>query len=140
MGAQLKCFNAERGGCGARPSAADVGAAPASHVTDAVKHITAEERTAWNGKAAKPTALTITLPAAGWTGTAAPYSQTVNVTGLTAGGNGDIGLAQTATAAQRAAARDAMLCVTGQAAGALTTTADGDKPTVNIPVIVTILG
>ena len=34
------------------PTAADVGAAPASHTTDTTIHITASERTAWNGKAA----------------------------------------------------------------------------------------
>ena len=32
-------------------TAEQAGAAPAAHVNDAVKHITAEERTAWNGKA-----------------------------------------------------------------------------------------
>ena len=49
------------------PTATDVGAAPASHVGDAVKHITAAERTAWNGKAAgshthAPTDLTTAVP------------------------------------------------------------------------------
>lgn len=34
-------------------TAEQVGAAPASHVDDAVKHITAAERTAWNAKAEK---------------------------------------------------------------------------------------
>lgn len=34
------------------PTAADVGAAPASHTTDTTIHITASERTAWNSKAA----------------------------------------------------------------------------------------
>lgn len=34
-------------------TAEQVGAAPASHVDDEVKHITAEERTAWNAKASK---------------------------------------------------------------------------------------
>ena len=81
----------------------------------------------------------VILKTSNWSGTSAPYTQTISVSGLTAAASGDIGLAQTATAEQRAAARAAMLCVTGQAAGTLTITADGDKPTVDIPVTVTIL-
>lgn len=84
--------------------------------------------------------ITATLRASAWTGSAAPYTQTVSVMGLAARSNGTIGLSQSATAAQRAAAREAMLCVTGQASGALTVTADGEKLTVDIPVTVTILG
>mgnify|MGYP006978919600 CR=1 FL=1 len=34
-------------------TANEVGAAPSSHVSDTVKHITAAERTAWNAKASK---------------------------------------------------------------------------------------
>lgn len=91
------------------------------------------------GAAAKSSMVTATLTAAGWSGSG-PYTQTLSVAGLTADGNGSIGLAQTATAAEREAARDAMLSVTGQAAGTLTVTADGDKPTVDIPVTVTVIG
>lgn len=91
------------------------------------------------GAAAKSTAIAATLTAAGWAGSG-PFTQTLSVTGLAADGNGSIGLAQTATAAQREAARDAMLSVTAQAAGTLTVTADGDKPTVDIPVSVVLIG
>lgn len=81
----------------------------------------------------------VTLTAAGWTG-GGPFTQAVSVAGLAADSKGDIGLTQSATAEQRAAARDAMLSVTGQSAGSITVTADGDKPTVNIPAVVRILG
>lgn len=87
----------------------------------------------------KSTSCTISMTAAGWSG-AGPYTQTVSVPGMTADTNGIIGLAQTTTAEQREAARDAMISVTGQAVGSLTVTADGDKPTVDIPSVVTMLG
>lgn len=91
------------------------------------------------GAAAKSTTITATLTAAGWAGSG-PFTQTLTVADLAADGNGSMGLAQTATAAQREAARDAMLSVTAQAAGTLTVTADGDKPTVDIPVSVVLIG
>lgn len=81
----------------------------------------------------------VTLTAERWRGSG-PFTQTVDVRFLNANGNGSIGLAQSATAEQRAAARDAMLSVTGQEAWNLTVTADGKKPTVDLPCVVTMLG
>lgn len=94
---------------------------------------------AFGAVAKKSTLRTATLTAAGWTGTG-PYTQTVTVTDLPAGAKGVIGLADSATAAQREAARDAMLAKTAQAAGSVTITADGDKPTINIPIVITEVG
>lgn len=81
-----------------------------------------------------------TLATASWAGSSAPYTQTLTVTGLGATQNGSISVAQSATADQRAAASKAKLSVTGQAAGSLTITADGTKPTIDIPVTVILLG
>lgn len=91
-------------------------------------------------KAAATTSVSGTLTAAGWTGSAAPYTQTLTVSGLAAAQNGAISVAQSASAAARAAALKAKLSVTGQAAGTLTITADGTLPTVDIPVTAVLLG
>jgi hypothetical protein len=91
-------------------------------------------------KADPSAAVTATLTAAGWTGLAAPYTQTVSVAGMTSTANGTVGLADSATAAQREAARNALLSKTAQASGSITIAADGDKPTVDIPIAVILLG
>lgn len=82
------------------------------------------------------TEVPVTLTAAGWIGAAAPYAQTVAVAGLLANSYGDIGPANSATAAQRAAYRSALIAVTAQADGSVTLVADGDKPAVDIPAVV----
>ena len=79
------------------------------------------------------TSVDVVLTAAGWTGTAAPYTQTVTVAGLLADSFGEIGLSQGATDAQRTAARAALLSIQSQTDGAVTLIADGDKPTVDLP-------
>lgn len=82
----------------------------------------------------------VTLTSDGWTGEG-PYTQGVYIVyPLQSWTKGFIGIAQTATAEQREAARNALLSVTGQSGGALTITADGEKPTVSIPLTLTILG
>ena len=96
--------------------------------------------TALGEKANSSKSVITTLLYTSWVGTEAPYTQTITVTGLTANQNGTISIAQTATAEQRAAARDAMLTVTGQAANSLTITADGEMPVEDIPVCIILMG
>lgn len=81
-----------------------------------------------------------TLSASGWTGSSAPYTQTVAVEGLSASQNGIISISHGAQETTREEARNAMLSVYAQTEGILTVVADGDKPTVDIPVTVIILG
>ena len=82
----------------------------------------------------------VTLTAAGWTGSAAPYTQTVRVPGITA--HGVAGLAADTTAKQRETARLAQLDVLRRDVAAQTVTfvADGVKPTVDLPCVVEIYG
>ena len=92
------------------------------------------------GKAVKSVAVTVTATVAGWKGTG-PYTQTINVTGVTASNNIIAGLASSATSEQRAAAREAAMAVTAQGAGTIAITCDGSSaPTVDLPVAVIILG
>lgn len=89
------------------------------------------------GKAPVDTTATLSTT---WTGSAAPYTQAVAISGMTADAKIEVGLASTATAEQYAAAAAAQLMCTAQAAGSITMTAYGEKPTVAIPILVRVVG
>lgn len=96
--------------------------------------------TAIGEKANKSVPIFTTLLASAWSGINPPFTQMLNVDGLTATNNGYISVAHTATAEQREAAREAMLSVAGQVDGTLTIVADGEMPEQDIPVLIIILG
>lgn len=77
-----------------------------------------------------------TLTSKGWD--KAAKTQKITVTGLGANQDGDIGLSMSANKEAREAARKARLTPTAQEAGSLTITADGEVPSVDIPVTVTL--
>lgn len=80
-----------------------------------------------------------TLTASGWTGSAAPYSQTVSIgTTLTAGQGALIGAASTANIQQRYACRAAVISVSAVGTSTITVIADGAKPVVDIPAEIVI--
>lgn len=73
-----------------------------------------------------------------WTGTSAPYTQTISISGVKAGSIVEISLPSSATAAQVAAFLDLSLQDGGQAAGSITLRAFGTKNSISIPINVIV--
>lgn len=91
------------------------------------------------GKA--PLHLTATITAASWTGSAAPYTQTVAVTGILATDYPHVAPVYSDTLATAIAQREAWACV-GEAvtgAGTITFTCFEDKPTTAIPIQIEVM-
>ncbi len=65
-------------------------------------------------------------------------TQTLTFDGLTEDSNGEIGIALGATTEQREFARKAKFAVAGQSENQLTIMADGQIPTVSVPVVLAI--
>ena len=81
------------------------------------------------------------LTAASWEGTAPPYTQVIENANLkNKNANGYVALAQAATTEQIDAAKKAKLRISGQTFYHMTVSADGDKPSIDIPIFVTVLG
>ena len=81
-----------------------------------------------------------TLSAASWSGSEAPYTQAVAVSGMTASKKAFVGLPHTATSAQYLANIAALLHVTSQGTNTITITAEGEVPEIDLPVLVLIVG
>lgn len=133
--AQQAALAQQAAGSAATAAASQLTGQMAGYVSDA-QEAAQDAADAATAISAYGTEVPVTLTAAGWTGAAAPYAQTVAVAGLLANSYGDIGPANSATAAQRAAYRAALIAVTAQADGSVTLVADGDKPAVDIPAVV----
>ena len=104
------------------------------HTGNTTVHITAAERTKWNGKADAPKSVSVTLAAASWDSTA--KTQTVTVTGVSATETAQM-ITPTPALASQTAYYDAGILCTGQAANSLTFTAD-TIPTADLTVYVVI--
>lgn len=96
--------------------------------------------TALAQKAEASKVINAVLSASRWTGAAAPFTQTIQIEGLTAEQNGVIDVAHNITDEQLQAACDAKLRASEQADGSLTILAKGAKPACDIPVAVILLG
>lgn len=112
-----------------------------AHMIDGDIHVTAVQKTAWMAKAEKSTTFTATLSASAWTGSNVPYSATISITGAKPEPTRiEVQPSTTATTEQWTAWRAALIRGGGQNTGTITLLADGDKPTIDIPITVTIRG
>ena len=148
-------------------TATNIGLGNVDNTSDVNKPISNATQAALNGKQAKITAsgllkgdgaggvttatkgtdyagtsktVTATLLAASWTGTSAPYTYTLAVTGVTANSNQELLPALTITEEQLTALQAANIQDGGQAANSVTLTAFGDKPTIDLPIRVIVRG
>lgn len=93
-------------------------------------------------KAEKSQSLSAALPASGWSGESAPYTQTVQVAGVTADTNALLDFAHAeddAAEKTRAAAWACITCFT-PGAGTITATCLGSKPTTDLTLRIILLG
>ena len=86
------------------------------------------------GAAGTSTVVTATLTAANWSGSAAPYTYALTVSGVTATSNQEILPALDITTEQLEAMQAANIQDGGQAANKITLKAYSDKPTVDLPI------
>ena len=111
-------------------TAAQFAAAQHSHAISAITGL----QTALDGKATAAL-YTLTLPSSGWTGDAAPYTQEVTVTGITAADTPLVDIVQTGTEDTDEPMREAWGVVTRMVTGAGKITAyASEKPTVDVPI------
>ena len=89
-------------------------------------------------KPGAPTVVQATITAAGWTGGDVPYENVMTIEGVTAGSIVEVALQARPTEEQVTACAGAMLVDGGQTDGSITLRAMGDKPEVDLPVIVII--
>ena len=90
-------------------------------------------------KANKSRAIQARLTRDNWAGSSTPYTQIIFIDELSANQNGIISVSLDADLEARDAARNAMLSPTKQEDGKLTISADGDIPSVDIPVTILLI-
>lgn len=89
-------------------------------------------QTRFHVNAASITPVATTLPASGWSN----GRQTISVSGVTSTSNGVVGLQESVSDAQFAAAQEAALHLTSQGSGTVTITVMGETiPTVDLPIV-----
>ena len=105
------------------------------HIGNSDIHVTAAQKTTWNGKANKPTVTTVTLSAAGWN--ASTKKQTVTVPGVLADTSKQVIWVTQTTEAAIDAYLEAGIVPVAQAANAVTLRAD-TVPTADITVNIVV--
>lgn len=92
-----------------------------------------------SGKANKSTSVTATISGSAWTGSAAPYTNTVSIAGVTSDKLIEV-LAQSLTDTQFEAYTNANISRITQGENSITLYAYGDKPTIDLPITVILRG
>ena len=93
-------------------------------------------------KADKTIATSSTLLSSGWIGDASPYTQSISVSGITSDSSQvvEVGGAENLTEEQYSAMVSAQLWAKSKQEGSITVEAKGEKPSVDLPVLVVIYG
>lgn len=110
------------------------------HVNNTSIHVTTSDKSKWTGKAEKSVAKSLTLSPLSWTGSEAPFTYSLSVTGVTSTSNQEILPGLNITQKQLEALQSANIQDGGQSSGRLTLKAWGDKPDVSIPIRIIIRG
>lgn len=90
----------------------------------------------WNKISVKSKTILRTLSEDSWVN----RTQTVSIQDITSDSNGFADIANTATSEQVIAAKNGLIAIAGQGDGTLTFSANGTVPTVDIPIIVVLIG
>lgn len=109
------------------------------HLGNGDIHVSLEEKNSWGNKANKSTVSYVTLEAGAWTGTESPYVLVLSISGVTSDSAIEITLGD-ATGEQALSCAEAQILRITQDAGSLTLYAYGDKPVVDIPIILIFRG
>lgn len=85
--------------------------------------------------------ISATLTASGWTGSNVPYTQTVaGLTGITSSSKLEVGLSETIADAAYEIACSASLHAISSGSESVTVKAYGTKPSINIPILIRVVG
>ncbi len=108
-----------------------------SHTGNTTVHITSAERTKWNA-AASLTVTTHSVATSAWTGSAAPFSANVTVSGMTSTARIQVGIlgSSATTDAEFEAAAAANIRLYSQTTNSITLRAIGEKPTSTLDIAV----
>lgn len=104
------------------------------------KFVTSTEKETWNNKVDKSTTHTKSLLATGWTGESAPYNQAITIEGMNETKNWEVTNCTNPmmTSEELEAFSSARILAGPQSANTINLVAYGEKPTIDIPILVIV--
>ena len=102
-----------------------------------IKDVGKSELKSWLGIG--NTSISVTASSSGWSGSSAPYTNTIYVSGVTSNNIVEVGLSSSATDAQVKACMAASIAKITQSSGSIKLYAYGTKPTTNIPLSIVLM-